>query len=492
VSLEKPAVPPASRSSLSTTEGNATSGLASVDGESDQGGRVRDAIQVRSGAAMSTVERSDFRTQRAESGVPAFTPDGPVLRVGAKTWWESTGLDRSMAAAGWTWITADDAGRARWLASIRPVALVFIAGNRTFRWQALEAIRDRTGAPVAVMTDEPEEVVSLIDAGVDLVVPSTEPCETLLARLSGAIRNADARRVPGVRYLRANDLVVDLWTQQCSRCGNPISLSPTEYRLLTFLMTRSAVTTSTGAIIDRVWQQPPADSRNALCIVVNRLRHKLGDDPRNPAFIASVRGSGYRFIANVAEVADSLVDHDARLDLTPLFDSLAWFAQQLATAHSTSDAAEVLADALDRAGIADGMALFRNEGTRMRLVTARRLSDAWLESVADGVPLDPSFASAQSVLTGEVVQFADVRAVKERFRSTVRRLSSESFRACHFVPITRGPQTWGHLGLARHSASPLDATTMAYLRALSAEFLLRPEDGRRAGHDAAQLASGRQ
>jgi GAF domain-containing protein len=124
------------------------------------------------------------------------------------------------------------------------------------------------------------------------------------------------------------------------------------------------------------------------------------------------------------------------------------------------------------------MAVFRNEGARMRLVTARRVTDAWLESVTDGVPLDPSFASAQSVLAGEIVQFADVRAIKGRFGATARQLSSGSIRACHFVPIMRDGQIWGHLGLGRCSPSPIDTVTMAYLRALCAAFLLHLDDRR--------------
>jgi two-component system KDP operon response regulator KdpE len=432
------------------------------------------------GSAMSTAARplSGIGSRRTAIGPHPTAPDEPVLRVGPERWWASSGLDRAMTAAGWRWVTAEEVDRARWLASIRRVALVVVAGDHAFRWRAIEAVRDLADAPLAVVADDPEEVRALVAAGVNLVMPGSEPSDTQLARLSAIVRSADARRGPGVRYLRANDLVVDLWTQQCTRRGESLALSPTEYRLLTFLMTRPAVTMSTSTIIDRVWGHTPADGRNALCIVVNRLRRKLGDDPRKPVFVASIRGRGYRFVANVAEMADSLVDHAARVDVTPLLDSLTAFAAQLAHAEGDGAAADVLVDTLDRAGVADGMAVFRNERERMRLVTARRLPDAWLESVADGVPLDPSYASAHSVLTGEVVQFADVRRLKGRFGATARRLSGEEIRACHFVPIMRDGQTWGHLGLGRDTPSPLDPVTVAYLRALCAAFLLHL-DGRR-------------
>lgn len=423
---------------------------------------------------MTSPVRSEVQFGPTSSYVPSppFAPDEPVLLVGGGQWWKDGGLEPSLAGSGWTWITAETVERARWLASIRDVSLIVVAGDRAFRREAIAALRDLDAAPLVVVADEPDDVVGLIDAGVDLVVPGSEPGATMLARLFALVRRADPTHGPGVRYLQASDLVVDLWTQRCTRGGAEIALSPTEYRLLTFLMAGPAVTMPTSTIIGRVWRYPPADGRNALRIVVNRLRHKLGDEPRSPAFIASIRGSGYRFVANVVEVADSLDDHVARVEVTPLLESLTTFAEHLAGVDEVGAAADLLAETLDRAALADGLAVFRNEGERMRLIAARRLPTQWLESVADGVPLDPSFASAQSVLIGEVVQFADVRAVKGRFGATARQLTSVGFRACHFVPIRRDGRTWGHVGLGRRSPSPVDAVTMAYLQALCATFLL--------------------
>jgi GAF domain-containing protein len=74
------------------------------------------------------------------------------------------------------------------------------------------------------------------------------------------------------------------------------------------------------------------------------------------------------------------------------------------------------------------------------------------------------------------VQFADVRAVKDQYGATTRELAGGGFRACHFVPIARAGRTWGHLGLARRSPSPLEAVTMGYLQALGATFLLHLDD----------------
>ena len=408
----------------------------------------------------------------AEGRRRPIRPDAPVLLVGRTAWWEDNGLDGAMRTADWSFITAEDVPRARWLASIRRVSLVVVGGDHEFRWRAVDEIRDLTDVPMAVLADDVDEVVTLVKAGVDAVCPASEPSRTMLARLAAVFRRADRRRGPGVRYLRALDLQVDLWTRSCSVSGEPLALSPTEYDLLTFLMSRPSVTLPTATIVRRVWDPTPADGRNALRIIVNRVRGKLGDSATSPRYISSIRGSGYRFIANVTEEADALTDHALHADVTPLLNSIVELAEVVVDCADECAAAEVLVGLLDAAGVADGLAVFRNDRNRMRLLAAARMPDTWLDRVAEGIPLDPSFASAQSVLTGEVVQFADVRSVKGQFRSTVDSIAAEGFRACHFVPIEVGGAAWGHLGLVRRTESPLDAVTMAYLRSLCATFAL--------------------
>ncbi len=393
-----------------------------------------------------------------------------MLLVGRTNWWEEHGLDEAMRVAEWPFITADAGPRARWLASIRRVSLVVVGGDQEFRWQVVDAIRDLTDVPLVVLADDADEVVTLVTAGVDAVCPVTEPSDTTLARLSAVFRRADRRRDPGIRYLRALDLQVDLWTRSCSIGGEALALSPTEYDLLTFLMSRPSVTLPTWTIVRRVWDPAPSDGRNALRIIVNRVRRKLDDSASDPRYISSVRGSGYRFLANVTEEADALTEHSLHVDTAPLLNSFGELAARLGVSPDDREAAAHLVALVDAAGVADGLAVFRAERRRMQLLAAARMPDGWLQRVADGVPLDPSFASAQSVLSGEVVQFADVRSVEGKFRSTADSIAGDGFRACHFVPIEVGGVVWGHLGVVRRSESPLDAVTMAYLHSLCAVF----------------------
>lgn len=404
-------------------------------------------------------------------------PDEPALLVGPTDHDGLHGLETALRSAGWSTQLAPDSDRARWLASIQKVSLVVIAGDRATGWAGVAAVRGVASAPIAVITDEAGDVVALLEAGVDAVLSPGEDPASWFARLDALHRRADHRWGPGVRYLCAADLVVDVWTQQCTLGGEQLLLSPTEYALLTFLMTRPNVALESDNIVCRVWGWMPSDGRNALRIIVNRLRRKLLDEPRNPRFIAAVRGIGYRFVAAVMEVADATDHQPERVDVSPLFDVVTLFAAELAGLHDLDSAAAALVQVVDAAGLADGMALFRVEGGSMTLVGSRHMPASWQERAAGGVPLDPSFASAQSVLSGQIVQFADVRSVSEHFDATARELAGDGFRACHFVPIRHlGPTgtevVWGHLGLVRRSTQPFDGVAMAFLRSVCAVFSL--------------------
>ena len=114
----------------------------------------------------------------------------------------------------------------------------------------------------------------------------------------------DRASAPGVRFLRADTLTVDLLARESTLDGAALALSPTEYAVLTLLMTRPHEALPVQTIVRQVWGWSAADGRNALRIIVNRLRRKLEDDPRSPRYIAAVRGVGYRFIADVVEMGD--------------------------------------------------------------------------------------------------------------------------------------------------------------------------------------------
>jgi DNA-binding response OmpR family regulator len=406
-----------------------------------------------------------------------INPYQPVLLVGPDEIWDSTGVAACLEAAGWSSANACDPERASWLASIQKVSLVLVAGDSTLLWATVVAVRPVTMAPLVVLADvSPADVVALVGAGVDAVVDPATGADEVFARVVALLRRSEHGWGPGVRYLHSGGLRVDLWSQECFLDGELLQLSPTEYALLTFLMTHSGQALPTHTIVREVWGWFTSDGKNVLRIFVNRLRRKLHDDFRNPQFIASVRGTGYRFIRNVAEIGDGPDPTVERSDVTLLLQSVEHLAVGLRDRATVDSAGEYFLDVLDDTGYADGMALFRVDGNRMQLVVARNMPPSWMASVKNGVPLKPAFASAQSVLTREAVQFGDVRQVARHFSATAQQLGTAGYGACLFLPVLCGDQVWGHLGLVRRARQSFDPTGTSYLRAACAVFALAIDD----------------
>jgi DNA-binding response OmpR family regulator len=405
------------------------------------------------------------------TGIPAGIPEQPVLLVGPGSA-DITGLCGSMRAGGWTLLIAEDMDRAVWLASIQKIALILIAGGPN-EHEVADAIRPLSNAPLVVLGDPtPQSVISLVEAGVDAVIDPRAGDEDVLARLGALLRRVDGAPAPGVRFLRADGLAVDLLAREVTLHGTVLALSATEYAVLTLLMTRPHEAVPAQTIVRRVWGWSASDGRNALRIIVNRLRRKLEDDPHSPRYIAAVRGVGYRFSADVVEMGDRPTPPSTshRNDLLNWVEGL---ALSLIECDSVVEAGEVLLDSLSASGYAEGMAVFQVDGPAMHLIAVRGMSEAWTERVTGGIPLDPSFASAQSVLTGEPVQFGDIHSVRGHFRATAEQLVDEGVRAGHFFPIPGRTGVWGNLGLVRRSGQPFDESAMAFCRAMCAVFAAR-------------------
>jgi DNA-binding response OmpR family regulator len=143
------------------------------------------------------------------TGIPSGVPEQPVLVIGPCDA-ETTTLCGSMRAAGWTLLIAEDLDRASWLASIQKIALILIDGGPNTEVVA-HAIRPVSNAPVVVLgSPTPQSVISLVESGVDAVIDARAGDDDVLARLGALLRRVDRASAPGVRFLRADDLSVDL------------------------------------------------------------------------------------------------------------------------------------------------------------------------------------------------------------------------------------------------------------------------------------------
>ncbi|MCQ6557687.1 winged helix-turn-helix transcriptional regulator [Paenibacillus mendelii] len=95
--------------------------------------------------------------------------------------------------------------------------------------------------------------------------------------------------------LLLKDIRMDLKRMTVQRAGRPISLTKTEFDLLRVLSTSGGGVMSRQEVMEQIWGEGYFGGSNSVDVHIKSLRQKLGDNPKNPQYILTVRGVGYRF-----------------------------------------------------------------------------------------------------------------------------------------------------------------------------------------------------
>jgi len=106
---------------------------------------------------------------------------------------------------------------------------------------------------------------------------------------------------PEEESLRIGALEVSWAACSATLAGRPLALTTAEFALLGLLVRRRGRVLSRARILDETRGVDWEAYDRSVDILVSRLRQKLGDDPRQPAFIRTVRGVGYRFVGGDAD-----------------------------------------------------------------------------------------------------------------------------------------------------------------------------------------------
>ena len=147
-------------------------------------------------------------------------------------------------------------------------------------------------APVLFLTarDATEDKVHGLTLGGDDYVTKPFSLEEVVARVRAVLRRSRAQ-VPAGTRLTYEDLEMDEDGHQVWRAGEPVDLSPTEFRLLRYLLLNAGRVLSKAQILDHVWQYDFGGEATVVETYISYLRKKI--DRLDPPLIQTLRGIGY-------------------------------------------------------------------------------------------------------------------------------------------------------------------------------------------------------
>ena len=208
-------------------------------------------------------------------------------------------LAMALGQAGFTVLQAADAAQAQTVLEHNRTDLILldwmlpgisgIEWARRLRKNAVHAV-----VPIILVTarGEEEDKVRGLEVGADDYVTKPFSPRELVARIKAVLRRSGQHQQ--AHRIELEGIVLDTEEHHLSIDRKPVTLSPTEFRLLAFFMTHPNKVYSRGQLLDEVWGRSAFIEERTVDVHIRRLRKILAEHQRDQ-LIQTVRGFGYRF-----------------------------------------------------------------------------------------------------------------------------------------------------------------------------------------------------
>jgi len=179
----------------------------------------------------------------------------------------------------------------------RPADMVLIALREGTSVEQVRRVRAETDVPLAIIAETADEdsLYNIFDAGADAAIARPYSAKLLVARLRALLRRSSGTSLLSLPTLSVGKITLDPSSRDVQAVGRPPRrLTHLEFRLLYTLMIHQGQTLPTEGIVERVWGYSGEGDRDLVRGLISRLRSKIEEDPKNPKYILTVSGIGYR------------------------------------------------------------------------------------------------------------------------------------------------------------------------------------------------------
>lgn len=169
----------------------------------------------------------------------------------------------------------------------------------------IRALLPRAGIVMITVRDSEESKIEALEAGADDYVMKPFHLRELVARLRAVARRTKIEAPEPNHVLRAGDVEVDLERRTLKKAGEPVHVSPTEFKLLAYLMERRDVPVAHSTLLQAIWGPEYGSELEYLRTYIRTLRRKIEDDPSRPEYLVTEPWLGYRFRDPLSQITPS-------------------------------------------------------------------------------------------------------------------------------------------------------------------------------------------
>lgn len=164
--------------------------------------------------------------------------------------------------------------------------------------QATFKIREQKNIPIIMVSAKNEDMDKILGLQVgadDYITKPFNPLE-LIARVKSQLRryvmlgNYEGKE----KIIDLHGLTLEEAGKRVTVNGEPVKLTPIEYKIVCLLMTNAGQVFSIHDIYERVWKEPAYNAENTVAVHIRKIREKIEIDPKNPRYLKVVWGIGYK------------------------------------------------------------------------------------------------------------------------------------------------------------------------------------------------------